>query len=391
VKPFRARLEDLVAVCFCASLVLGDGLALGLHYVVLACLLAGLIQHRRFALLLPLQSWLILYASFLAWAALSVGFGGHGVPRSGEATLPLSWAALAICVLFFRDVGRTQRALNALAVATVVVCFFSFAQYAFDMSRVGVWLRVPAARLDVPAPGDLSHTVASGFFFNRLKLAFCLAATLPLLAFSWRSSAASKIVVCTLSIIAIALTFSRSAMVAAALGLFMGALVRRRVDWRWLAAIVVLLPFGLLAPALCARLASIFATASYADRGFIWARALEMRRAHPLFGIGFGNYPRVCGAYYDAVDATFPMRTHAHNQWLSILVETGPLGLALFCALWTSVVFLVWQTRKSAHFPAAVAILTCAFVLMLVHDPLQHSATALALSAALGIALAQRE
>jgi O-antigen ligase len=64
-----------------------------------------------------------------------------------------------------------------------------------------------------------------------------------------------------------------------------------------------------------------------------------------LRGIGFGNYQRVCGQYYDRVDPAFPMRTWAHNLELSTLAETGPLGLLAMLFIWLAAAVSLWRSR----------------------------------------------
>ena len=68
------------------------------------------------------------------------------------------------------------------------------------------------------------------------------------------------------------------------------------------------------------------------DRLFLWARAAEIALDHPVLGVGFGSYHLVLGPYYDRFNPAFPMRTWAHDMPLSMLCETGPLGL--FAFLW---------------------------------------------------------
>src|SRR5207237_1913164 len=89
---------------------------------------------------------------------------------------------------------------------------------------------------------------------------------------------------------------------------------------------------GALHPGVRQRFRSGFDIEGNRDRVFLWSRAAEVIADHPLLGVGFANYRRVLGPYYDRVDPTFPMRTWAHNTELSLLAETGPLGL--LAALW---------------------------------------------------------
>ncbi len=121
-----------------------------------------------------------------------------------------------------------------------------------------------------------------------------------------------------------------------------GAPGRARRGWlAGLAVFAALLALAAAAPGVRARFASGFSVASNGDRVFLWSRAKEIIRDHPLFGVGFGNYPRVCPRYYDRVDPSFPMRTWAHDSILSLWAETGPLGLA-------ALAFFAWSLARAA-------------------------------------------
>jgi O-antigen ligase len=141
-----------------------------------------------------------------------------------------------------------------------------------------------------------------------------------------------------LGIAAVAATFDRAAWLgigAAALVLVLFSGRGRRVA----AACALALVPALLFPGVRSRLSTTFDFRANADRLFLWSRAKEIVRDHPWHGIGFGIYPRVCGVYYDRVDPTFYMRTWAHNAALSLLAETGPLGLAA----------LAWAGYRAVH------------------------------------------
>jgi len=170
------------------------------------------------------------------------------------------------------------------------------------------------------------------------------------------------------------------------------AAAQRRTGRALLAGIGAGAAAFLLLPQVRARFASSFDVRGNADRVFVWSRAAEIIRDHPLFGIGFGNYPRVCGAYYDRVDPTFYMRTWAHNTELSILAETGPLGLAAL--IWLGVAAAVSLARRvragdglalgGAAAAAALAVIAQA------HDVFYDTKVMYALWLALGVALARR-
>ncbi|MDE5543928.1 MAG: O-antigen ligase family protein [Bacteroidales bacterium] len=78
-----------------------------------------------------------------------------------------------------------------------------------------------------------------------------------------------------------------------------------------------------------------------------WNTALEMAKEKPVFGFGASfmkdfvarctpeRYPSLQKAYY-----------HPHNQFLSVLVSNGIVGLCVFLLFWVQAVRLVWKNRR---------------------------------------------
>jgi putative inorganic carbon (hco3(-)) transporter len=62
-----------------------------------------------------------------------------------------------------------------------------------------------------------------------------------------------------------------------------------------------------------------------------WQAALDMIAAHPLLGVGAGNYPAVYEQYM--VQGWSEPLGHAHNFYLNIAAETGMLGLFAYLAV----------------------------------------------------------
>ena len=73
---------------------------------------------------------------------------------------------------------------------------------------------------------------------------------------------------------------------------------------------------------------------------------LRMARAHPLFGVGVGNYPYLYEQYTPAF-IECGNRT-AHSTWVLALSETGVAGLLLLWILYGSVVSRAWKLREVA-------------------------------------------
>lgn len=82
------------------------------------------------------------------------------------------------------------------------------------------------------------------------------------------------------------------------------------------------------------------------DRAFAWRHTLEMVRDHPLTGIGYGNFTRATHDYFDKERPNFAFRCHAHNNYLHLLAEIGPLGLAAFLWFWWVLLRSGWRVYR---------------------------------------------
>ncbi|HEY1352378.1 MAG TPA: O-antigen ligase family protein [Ktedonobacteraceae bacterium] len=67
---------------------------------------------------------------------------------------------------------------------------------------------------------------------------------------------------------------------------------------------------------------------STAERLAHWIAGLHMYQAHPLLGVGIGNYPDAYPAY--AVTIFVNSLGQAHNYYINIAAETGTIGLAAY-------------------------------------------------------------
>jgi O-antigen ligase len=80
-----------------------------------------------------------------------------------------------------------------------------------------------------------------------------------------------------------------------------------------------------------------FAQGTLTGRTIIWKAGWEIYRSHPFLGIGANAFrpivSRVLAEPIRLDQDALPAAPPAHNTFLSVLVEQGVLGLALFCAL----------------------------------------------------------
>jgi O-antigen ligase len=331
----RALLLELGALALLLPVsIAGTQIALA---ATTATLLFGYLRGARARLTTLLD---LPIAAVLVAALLSAAF-------SASPTSPFEVTALRTLLAFYvvtRTLGVTspsERELGRLvavwAGASALVSAMAFAQHWWGFDALAVLhLRSPVYVLAPESPG---HLAGIGTFTSRLTFAHATAITLATLLGlqlaggpRWLSAALAIEAAGIWSTFARAAWFALAAVGAAGLSTA-GWLGDRARALRWLAVLggALALLFA-LSPGTRARARAGLSFSANDDRLFIWARAAQVTLDHPVLGVGFGSYHLVLGPYYDRFNPQFPMRTWAHDMPLSMLCETGPLGL--FALLW---------------------------------------------------------
>src|SRR5260370_26387368 len=167
---------------------------------------------------------------------------------------------------------------------------------------------------------------------------------------------------------AILLTASRGATLATLVALAIVPLTQARLNGRQRIALMLTIAL-LVAGALffvpstswerLSTLPSEFEHGTFTGRTIIWKAGWEIFRAHPFLGIG-ANAFRVIVSRVLAEPIRLDERDPAppaHNTFLSILVEQGVVGFAVFCAL---LGVLALSLRALPHFQQRLWIVSLA-------------------------------
>lgn len=95
---------------------------------------------------------------------------------------------------------------------------------------------------------------------------------------------------------------------------------------------------------------------------------------HPWFGVGTGDVPQAFEQAYDDINSPLKeeFRFRAHNQYLSIAVAFGLVGLAFFLF----VLFYPWWASRKSHTYLYMAFLTIMLLSMFPEDTLETQAGA---------------
>jgi O-antigen ligase len=321
--------------------------------------------------------------------------GGHWPTGTGLARL-LDWVLIPGCVAAWSSLGSRHQAwvFGAAALALTLSCVAAGFQY------FGVWpgeeffapfsfTKIPFARVYEPFESAPGRFMAGGLLFHRLKFAN-VASLLCLLLFTQRSFRENS----RWWMSAAALAFlsvwmfpgARAAAVALTLALGSSALMVARAKER----VVVLGALSFVAvilfaasPGLRQRFDNVWSGGERGDRTALNQAGIAALRAHPLTGLGLGRF-RVADHVLTSASAT--AKSHAgktHNQILTIAVEAGVPTAVFFMISLLLLLRRAWFHKNAPLFSVLVF-----FVLVsLLHDPLFHAETSLALVLTLTLSL----
>jgi len=265
---------------------------------------------------------------------LSVLVGMHWAGGAVQAFfdfIPNAFAFFLVCLHC-----NSKRKLQALVAMLLVVCVFVIARGCIDLRELtpqGAEIQPGQSEREDPDQWNIDHPYLfamkndQGQMFYRIRglglindpndFGQLLVCVTPLLFFFWRAkklifNVTVVILPTGVLLIGVYLTHSRGALLALMAMAVVAA--RRRIGT---------VPGLVLAVALFAGAMALHFTGgraisaeSGADRTTVWGEGLEIFKAHPLFGVGFGNMP-------DYTD------THltAHNSVVVCAAELGIFGL----------------------------------------------------------------
>jgi len=283
-----------------------------------------ILARRRFR---PLSGFHVLAMLFVLWAGLSAFWSID--PNATRARF-VTYLQLAVLVWLIWEIGWSPDRLRALLQAYVLGACVAAAAIGYNyVSGISYWVdRSRFAGLNND-PNELGLTLALG-----LPIAWYLSLSQPgrRLAWGWQ-------LYVPVGAAAILLTASRGAFVAAlvALAIIPWALGHLRLRTKAVvyafAVAWLVLASWIVPSAPLERLAGTRADIAggyFGGRGTIWRAGLQLVRQRPIAGVGAGGFGEaiapINGGYIQA----------SHDAYLSILVELGIVGLALFLAMMTA-------------------------------------------------------
>ncbi len=287
-------------------------------------------------------SFQVALVVWLAALGASAAFGDFASPSA--FFLPLFAAAWFLLLLMIRP--RAEDLAFMLALSGGMVALIALLQF-FGLD--------PFALLGWAAPpGGSSRIRVFATLGNPNFVAAFLVAVMPLtiaMGITLRQRLLFSVVV-ALQTAAIFATGSRAAILALIAVLVWLAVLRRLVNWRYLAGTAVLIAVLLLVYAPSRPLKT-----TLLGRYYIWHVTATHLAERPVFGFGPGGF---AAKYVEweteywregrssASERQFAaLQDHAHNDYLETLVDSGVAGLASFVALLlSSLVFAFRQAQR---------------------------------------------
>lgn len=265
--------------------------------------------------------FLFAAAAFVLWAALSVFWSSDPGKSISQV---FTWVQSLGLVLILWDVFRTRPAINAglqayvlgayVAVGGAIANYFGSNPFYTNYERF--------------SPGD-AHPDGFGFIIALgVPVAWYLA-SLPATTTRQRVSRVVNFGFVPVAFLGLALSGTRTAAVAALVGMVFGLVTMVRLRPLTRVAIFIALAFSLYALLPIVQPLRSFerfgTTVTEASRGDLqgrveqWRQGLASFAEHPVLGVGTNMYRSVSS-----------LEKVAHNSFISVLVELGLIGLVLF-------------------------------------------------------------
>jgi hypothetical protein len=129
-------------------------------------------------------------------------------------------------------------------------------------------------------------------------------------------------------------------------------------------------------------------------RLLMWRATVTTLAAHPLFGVGIGQFEYRVGAFVPDEEVRAKLgggRFHSHNQFLEVAAELGVIGGVLFVGMFAAILWRAWKAFRTSRDPAlggAIAGVVAFLITCLAGQPLLYNLVAFPFWMVLGVLLA---
>jgi O-antigen ligase len=288
------------------------------------------------------------FALLVAWLLLSLAWAEH--PGAAGKTLVV-WLTSLILFVVVTTTARSRRDVELVLMALVLGTALSAL---VGMAVNGVTGYSAAADTLTEEGGRLRGGIGDPNY-----LAASIVAAVPLavglLGTSRSRRARATLVVAIVVLVAgLAASGSRGGLIGGGVGIVAAVVLVRHGRGKLLGLVALLVALAaawfVVTPTAWKHVTS--PTGGGTGRSSIAKVALRAAADHPLVGVGLANYPLVAPRYVrrpgqlDFVNFIAERQHQVHNAYLQVLVETGPLGLALMLMVVSACLLAAWRARR---------------------------------------------
>jgi O-antigen ligase len=297
-------------------------------------------------------------------AALAAAFGGRPLRRPNVLLLFAALLTAWVCATYFWSMDPYATMRRSLTFVQLFAMLWLIWELCRGPSRqrqlmeAYVWGSFAGAASAFSRYAGNEQTyyrryAAEGFEPNDfgvvMALAIPMAAYLALRAGHWKRWLFYSAV--AVEVAAVLLTASRTSLIATFLGFgfflatLRGAPRPHQIAAAVLSVFLILSVVRLAPPSARTRLATIpkeVTRGTLNKRTQIWKSGWKAFKSHVMLGVGAGAYPAAVRPWL-GVPPIAGAQYVAHNTFLSVLVECGAVGFAIFALVLGSVVFFIWQ------------------------------------------------
>ena len=317
--------------------------------VILGLAWIGVLIGRRtpLGLLRESRRWLCAVAALLLWVALTIIWSRNGTDALDEWSLYVEGAfALVITMTTINSPKQVRYVMIAFVVGAVISVFIGLATGGLKPAAVGTTETAINGRLT--GGGGDPNQQAAGYVATMFLILGMFSVYRAKLPRAWL----------TIAFLIIAVGFfateSRGGLIALAVASIAALVIAPRqrgriVVFAAVMGIASLILIG-LSPGAIHRIVDVGGGSS--GRSDLWKVGYEVFKAHPIAGVGIGNFIVVEPHY--ALQSGFLDRPGyinitpqiVHNTYLQLLAETGVIGLLAFVAVIVGFLRIAWQACR---------------------------------------------
>ncbi len=254
--------------------------------------------------------------------------------------------------------NEKSRAIRTIVFAAFIISILAIYQYLFGFKNLLAYLTKNA----ISDPFALDYINQKRVFFPFVTPNILAGYIIFVMPLALMISGKKKWLILTLFFITLALSKS----VGAFLSLFLGAWIYLYLRFDLpkkkylILAAIALLPAFIFIIRQAGNKEHVLPAFSITQRLAYWKHSLEIIKAHPLLGVGLGNF-------------NLPLSRYAHNSYLQIWAETGIFAAA--CLLW----FIISTFRAAitnimtGPYKKESCLITFAFCVFLAHNLVDFS------------------